>query len=421
MGGIFMNILREHAQTIIDDTLKQVQPHAAVQRALEGCTFPGKCIVIAIGKAAWTMAKAASDLLGNTIDHGVVLTKYDHSQGEIPGFIIAEGGHPLVDENSIAGTEKILAAVENLTEKDTVVFLISGGGSALFEKPAGSLTLADMQNVTNQLLACGAEITEINTIRKHLSAVKGGRFAKLCAPASIIAIALSDILGDYPDAIASGPATADTSTCADAMAVVEKYHLDFPPAVLKQLQEETPKEITNCEMQITGSVSQLCLFAAKTAEKLGYTPLPLSTMLDCEAREAGRFLGSMAKTLEKGEGPVKGPCAILCGGETVVHLTGKGKGGRNQELALAAVPYLEGMENALVAAVGSDGTDGPTDAAGGMVDGSTMTSLRKAGISVDAVLAENDAYHALKAVDSLIITGTTGTNVNDLYFLLFRP
>lgn len=421
MGGIFMNILREHAQTIIDDTLKQVQPHAAVQRALEGCTFPGKCIVIAIGKAAWTMAKAASDLLGNTIDHGVVLTKYDHSQGEIPGFIIAEGGHPLVDENSIAGTEKILAAVENLTEKDTVVFLISGGGSALFEKPAGSLTLADMQNVTNQLLACGAEITEINTIRKHLSAVKGGRFAKLCAPASIIAIALSDILGDYPDAIASGPATADTSTCADAMAVVEKYHLDFPPAVLKQLQEETPKEITNCEMQITGSVSQLCLFAAKTAEKLGYTPLPLSTMLDCEAREAGRFLGSMAKTLEKGEGPVKGPCAILCGGETVVHLTGKGKGGRNQELALAAAPYLEGMENALVAAVGSDGTDGPTDAAGGMVDGSTMTSLRKAGISVDAVLAENDAYHALKAVDSLIITGPTGTNVNDLYFLLFRP
>lgn len=416
-----MNILREHAQTIIDDTLKQVQPHAAVQRALEGCTFPGKCIVIAIGKAAWTMAKAASDLLGNTIDHGVVLTKYDHSQGEIPGFIIAEGGHPLVDENSIAGTEKILAAVENLTEKDTVVFLISGGGSALFEKPAGSLTLADMQNVTNQLLACGAEITEINTIRKHLSAVKGGRFAKLCAPASIIAIALSDILGDYPDAIASGPATADTSTCADAMAVVEKYHLDFPPAVLKQLQEETPKEITNCEMQITGSVSQLCLFAAKTAEKLGYTPLPLSTMLDCEAREAGRFLGSMAKTLEKGEGPVKGPCAILCGGETVVHLTGKGKGGRNQELALAAAPYLEGMENALVAAVGSDRTDGPTDAAGGMVDGSTMTSLRKAGISVDAVLAENDAYHALKAVDSLIITGPTGTNVNDLYFLLFRP
>ena len=416
-----MNILREHAQTIIDDTLKQVQPHAAVQRALEGCTFPGKCIVIAIGKAAWTMAKAASDLLGNTIDHGVVLTKYDHSQGEIPGFIIAEGGHPLVDENSIAGTEKILAAVENLTEKDTVVFLISGGGSALFEKPAGSLTLADMQNVTNQLLACGAEITEINTIRKHLSAVKGGRFAKLCAPASIIAIALSDILGDYPDAIASGPATADTSTCADAMAVVEKYHLDFPPAVLKQLQEETPKEITNCEMQITGSVSQLCLFAAKTAETLGYTPLPLSTMLDCEAREAGRFLGSMAKTLEKGEGPVKGPCAILCGGETVVHLTGKGKGGRNQELALAAAPYLEGMENALVAAVGSDGTDGPTDAAGGMVDGSTMTSLRKAGISVDAVLAENDAYHALKAVDSLIITGPTGTNVNDLYFLLVSP
>ena len=264
-------------------------------------------------------------------------------------------------------------------------------------------------------------IQVFKSILIHISAVKGGRFAKFCAPASIIAIALSDILGDYPDAIASGPATADTSTCTDAMAVVEKYHLDFPPAVLKQLQEETPKEITNCEMQITGSVSQLCTFAAKAAEKLGYTPLTLSTMLDCEAREAGRFLGSMAKTLEKGEGLVKGPCAILCGGETVVHLTGKGKGGRNQELALAAAPYLEGMKNALVAAVGSDGTDGPTDAAGGMVDGSTMAALRQAGLSVDAVLAENDAYHALKAVDSLIITGPTGTNVNDLYFLLFRP
>lgn len=416
-----MDILRTHAHTIIDHTLQQVLPHAAVQRALEGYTFPGKCIVISIGKAAWTMAKAASDFLGNTIDRGVVLTKYGHSQGDIPGFVIAEGGHPLVDENSIAGTEKILSAVEGLTEKDTVVFLISGGGSALFEKPAGSLTLADLQNVTSQLLACGAEITEINTIRKHLSAVKGGRFAKLCAPASIIAIALSDILGDYPDAIASGPATADTSTCADALAVVEKYHLDFSSAILAQLKEETPKEITNCEMKITGSVSQLCAFAAKTAQELGYTPLVLSTMLDCEAREAGRFLGSMAKTLAKGEGPVTGPCAILCGGETVVHLTGKGKGGRNQELALAAAPYLEGIEHALIAAVGSDGTDGPTDAAGGMVDGTTMSSLKQAGLSVDAVLAENDAYHALKAVNSLIFTGPTGTNVNDLYFLLFRP
>lgn len=419
-----MSILQQDANTIIQHTLQQVLPDTAVIRALSQQDFKnpkGKQIVISIGKAAWTMAKAASDYLGNTITAGIVLTKYEHSQGDIPKFTIFEAGHPVVDENSILGTQKILDMVTNLGAEDTVIFLVSGGGSALFEKPAGNLSLQDIQEVTKQLLSCGAEITEINAIRKHLSAVKGGRFAKLCAPAQLFTIALSDILGDHLDAIASGPAYPDQSTCADVAKIIQKYHLSFSDAVLQQLQIETPKEITNCQTVITGSVTQLCQFAAKEAQQLGYTPLVLSTMLDCEAKEAGRFLGSIAKTLAKGDGFCNTPCAIICGGETVVNLTGKGKGGRNQEIALSATPYLDGIKQALLVAIGSDGTDGPTDAAGGMVDGTTMQKLRNANISVDETLANNDAYTALKQVDSLIFTGATGTNVNDLYFLLFRP
>lgn len=419
-----MSVLQQHANTIIQNTLQQVLPDTAVIRALSTQNFQnpkGKQIVIAIGKAAWTMAKATSDYLGSSITNGIVLTKYAHSNGEIPNFTILEAGHPVVDENSIIGTQKILDLVVDLTTNDTVIFLVSGGGSALFEKPAGDLSLQDIQEVTKQLLACGAEITEINAIRKHLSAVKGGRFAKLCEPASIFTIALSDILGDHLDAIASGPAYPDSSTCTDVTAIIQKYNLSFSDKILQQLQIETPKEITNCQTVITGSVTQLCQFAAKEAEKLGYTPFILSTMLDCEAKEAGRFLGSIAKTFAKGDGFCKTPCAIICGGETIVNLTGKGKGGRNQEIALSAAPYLDGIPQALLVAIGSDGTDGPTDAAGGMVDGATMEKLRNANISVIETLANNDAYTALQQVDSLLCTGPTGTNVNDLYFLLFRP
>lgn len=416
-----MNTLQSHAHTIITHTLKQVMPGSAVKRALEGKTFLGKVIVISIGKAAWTMAKAAWEILGNTITEGIVLTKYDHVQGSIPKFTILEAGHPITDENSIAATEKILTVVKDLSPEDTVVVLLSGGGSALFEKPAGMLSLSDLQNVTKHLLSCGADIIEMNTIRKHLSAVKGGRFAKLCEPANVYTIALSDILGDRPDAIASGPTCVDTSTSTEALEIVEKYQLSLAPALLEQLQQETPKELYHCEICITGSVSQLCRFAAEEAKVLGYTPFVLTSLLDCEAREAGRFLGSIAQTLEKNEGPSTSPCAVICGGETVVHLTGKGKGGRNQELALAAVPYLEGNPHVILVAVGSDGTDGPTDAAGGIVDGTTMGKLRNKNISISQVLGENDAYHALQEADALLITGATGTNVNDLYFLLYRP
>ena len=417
-----MNSILNDAKKIIHDAVQASLPDEAVKKAIKGknLKFEGKVIVIAIGKAAWNMAKAAADNIPHSIDTGIVLTKYDHSQGDIPGFSILEAGHPLPDENTISGTKKIIEAVSDLTEKDTVFFLVSGGGSALFESPAGDLTLENFLDITDQLLKCGADIVEINTIRKHLSAVKGGRFAELCAPAKVFCIALSDILGDRPDSIASGPACADASTSEEAFAVAEKYGLTLTDKMKTQLAKETPKSLSNVTMEITGSVTQLCADAAKAANSLGYTPLILTNMLDCEAKEAGKFLSSIAKTIQKDDLPLKPPCAIICGGETIVRITGKGKGGRNQELALSAAEGIAGMEGVVVAAAGSDGTDGPTDAAGGIVDGNTKAFLQEKGISIPAVLAENDSYHALKAIDALIMTGPTGTNVNDLYLLLCK-
>ncbi len=415
-----MQKMRLDAEKIYTQAIQASLPDEAVKKAVAGKNFEfqGKVVVIAVGKAAWNMAKAAAENISHTIDKGIVLTKYGHSQGDIQGFEILEAGHPLPDENTIAGTKRIIETVTGLTEKDTVFFLISGGGSALFEKPAGNLCLEDFLDITGQLLKCGADIVEMNTVRKHLSAVKGGRFAELCAPAKVYAIALSDILGDRADSIASGPACADQSTSAEAWAVVEKYGLKLTEEMKAQLSVETPKEIGNVEMQITGSVTELCNQAAAAARALGYQPMILTNSLDCEAREAGKFLAAVGRTVLKDGLPLQPPCALICGGETVVRITGSGKGGRNQEFALAAAEGIAGMENIVAAAVGSDGTDGPTDAAGGIVDGGTAERLKKQGISINEILADNDSNHALQAADALIMTGPTGTNVNDLYFVL---
>ena len=417
-----MNKIIIDAKKIIHDAIQASLPDEAVKKAICGkdFIFEGKVIVIAIGKAAWNMAKAASENIPHKIDTGIVLTKYDHTQGEIKGYTNLEAGHPLPDENTIKGTKKIIEAVSGLTEIDTVFFLVSGGGSALFEKPAGDLTLTDFLDITDQLLKCGADIVEINTIRKHLSAVKGGRFAELCAPSKVFCIALSDILGDRPDSIASGPACADASTSEEAFSVAEKYSLKLTEEMKKQLSRETPKSLSNVTMEITGSVTQLCEDAASAAKSLGYTPLILTNMLDCEAKEAGKFLASIAKTIQKDGLPLKAPCAVICGGETIVRITGTGKGGRNQELALAAAESIAGMEGVAIAAAGSDGTDGPTDAAGGIVDGKTKSILSERGISIPAILAENNSNYALAEADALIMTGPTGTNVNDLYLLLCK-
>ena len=406
--------LRQDADTIIQQAIHAVLPDEAVRRALEGRAFPGRVLLVAAGKAAWQMAHAAVNCLGDQLTAGVVVTKYDHVKGELPRCTCYEAGHPVPDQNSFRATQAALDLVAGTKPEDTVLFLLSGGGSALFEKPL--IPGEELQDITGQLLACGADIVEMNTVRKRLSGVKGGRFAQACAPARVYAVVLSDILGDPLDMIASGPACPDSSTCADALAVVEKYGLRHSEAAMACLRQETPKQLDHVETRITGSVRELCSAAAAACRSLGYRPVILTDQLCCQAKEAGSFLASILKT-HAGDGE---PLAFLAGGETVVQLTGKGLGGRNQELALAAAPGIAGMENAAVFSVGSDGTDGPTDAAGGYVDGDTLAALAACGLQVHQVLADNDAYHALQAVDGLVVTGPTGTNVNDVAVALIR-
>ena len=407
-----MEIYRD-AKIIMDAALCSAMPDTAVEKALQKLPeVKGKLVLIAAGKAAWQMAAAAYKTLGDKISGGVVCTKYDHCKGPIGNLILSEGGHPVPDANSYGGTQLAIDAVNDLGENDLVLFLISGGGSALFEKPL--VPEEEMADITRQLLACGADIVEMNTLRKRLSAVKGGKFAKLCAPAKVFSIILSDVLGDPLDMIASGPAYPDSSTREQALAIIEKYQLRLSSEAIALMEQETPKTLANVESHITGSVKQLCTAAAETAESLGYKPVVLTASLSCEARDAGSFLASMAQ-YHRASGE---KLAFIAGGETVVHLTGKGKGGRNQELALSGARGIAGLENTVLFSLGSDGTDGPTDAAGGIVDGTTAEKLREKGISIDAVLQNNDAYHALQAVDGLIVTGPTGTNVNDLSVLL---
>ena len=407
--------LRKDANRIIKGSIQKVLPDEAVTRALKGKNFDeGKLYVVAAGKAAWQMAKAASDVLGEAIEAGVVCTKYDHVMSDLPRFQCMEGGHPVPDANSYRATQIALDMTQNLSAKDTVIFLLSGGGSALFEKPL--LLEHEMAEITEQLLACGANIVEMNTIRKRLSAVKGGRFARHCQPAHVYSIVLSDILGDPLDMIASGPAYPDSSTCQDAMKIADKYNLLMSEAGRRLLSEETPKTLNNVETVITGSVRELCRAAADICRQLGYTPFVLTDQLSCQAKEAGSFLASIARTHQN----TKKSLAFIAGGETIVHLTGCGKGGRNQEVALSAAEGIAGLRNTAIFSIGSDGTDGPTDAAGGFVDGTSREVLKAKGFDIYQSLHDNNAYPALKASDGLIFTGATGTNVNDVSVVLIR-
>lgn len=401
--------LRLDAEKAAYTAINAVMPEGAVRRALLGKQFPGRVFLIAAGKAAPRMAAAALSVLPVAVTEGIVISKYGHFDGPIAGARCFEAGHPVPDENSVLAAQAALSLTEDLREDDTVLFLLSGGGSALFEKPL--IPLCELQDVTGQLLACGADIVEINTIRKRLSAVKGGKFAAHCAPARVEAVILSDILDDPLDMIASGPVSPDSATCHHALAIAEKYHLRLSAEAESCLRIETPKALGNVSAQVVGSVSELCRAAGEACQRLGYETVFLTDRLDCEAREAGRFLSAVLRAHANAGRRI----AFLSGGETVVHLTGKGLGGRNQELALSAAEGLRGLSNACVISVGSDGTDGPTDAAGGYVDGDTFDELEEKGISLHETLQDNDAYHALQAVDGLIVTGPTGTNVNDLY------
>ena len=404
--------LRIDAEKEAYTAINAVLPEGAVQRALLGKPFPGRVFLIAVGKAAPRMARSALSALSVPVTEGIVISKYGHFDSPIEGLRCFEAGHPVPDENSVLAGEAALKLTKDLREDDTVLFLLSGGGSALFEKPL--IPLPELQDITNQLLACGADIVEINTIRKRLSAVKGGKFAAHCSPARVEAVILSDILGDPLDSIASGPVSPDSATSGDALAIAEKYALRLSAAARACLYEETPKALDNVNAQVVGSVRELCRAAGEACRSMGYETVFLTDQLNCEAREAGRFLASVLRS-HAGDGK---KLAFLSGGETVVHLTGHGLGGRNQELALAASEGLRGMKNACVLSVGSDGTDGPTEAAGGYTDGDSFDALKAAGLDLYEVLKDNDAYHALKAVDGLIVTGPTGTNVNDLYLAL---
>lgn len=413
--------MRKDAEQIIQESIAAVLPDQAVERALSEImddekwkSRKGRVYLVAIGKAAWQMADRAVSILGDELTQGIVITKYDHVMGMIDRTTCYEAGHPVPDHNSFQATEAVLKMTADLTEEDRVLLLISGGGSALFEKPC--ITEGELEEITRQLLACGADIREMNTIRKRLSEVKGGRFAEHCTPAGVFSIVLSDIIGDPLDMIASGPAYPDQSTSEMAMDIVKKYQLKMSDEARKCMLKELPKRLDHVETRISGSVRELCLAAKKACEKAGYESMILTDCLDCEAREAGAFLGAIAVSHQN----TSKSLAFIAGGETVVHVTGAGKGGRNQEIVLAAAEKIDGTERTAVFSIGSDGTDGPTDAAGGYCDGETSEKLMKKGISIYEKLQSNDAYHALECVDGLIKTGATGTNVNDVSVVLIK-
>ncbi len=406
----------KQAEQILLNAVRDALPGAAVRKAL--CTLPsytGRLLLVAVGKAAWEMANEAWRELSKTNrqpEKGIVVTKTGYARGPIGSLQILEAGHPVPDERSFSAADAVLQLTEGLKPDDLVLFLLSGGGSALFEKPL--IPEEEYRTLTEQLLKSGAPIEEINVIRKHLSAVKGGRFTAHCFPASVYAVLLSDVLGDDPATIASGPVSPDPSSSADALRLLETYDIPLTPSVRDALKNETPKEITNAIVTVTGSVRTLCDSAMRESRALGYEPVLVTDSLTGEAKEAGKLFAKLAKE------HTGSPKAYIAGGETTVRVTGSGLGGRNQEMAVACAEALDGLENVFFFSFGSDGTDGPTDAAGGFADGQTAKKLKQAGFPAGSVLREYDSYHALEAVGQLLVTGPTGTNVNDLSVLLCR-
>ncbi len=389
----------------IDD----MKPDDSVTRALSKCSFSKPVTVFAIGKAAWRMASAAYRCLGGAcVKGGIVITKYGHSEGEIGNFEIFEAAHPVPDINCVRATERAIDMALALSKDDEALLLISGGGSALFECPVDGVTLDDIAKVTKELLRSGADITDINRVRKRLSRVKGGRFAELLAPADITSIVLSDVLGDSPDVIASGPVHPDKSTCREALSACEKFNITLSEPVRAALMTETPKMLGRVKTFIAGNVEMLCASAARHASEIGYAPEIVNPRMECDVNIAASEIVNCLKR-------AKSKTAFIFGGEITVQVKGGGLGGRNQQLALACAEYIDGNENACVIAIGSDGTDGPTDAAGGVVSGEFA---KIAGIDdIRRHLDNNDAYRILEKHSALIKTGATGTNVNDLYML----
>lgn len=392
----------------------------------------GNLYVVGAGKASSRMAAAVEEVLGEFITEGIIVTKYGYTE-PLRNIRQIEAGHPIPDEKGINGAKEIMHLLKKTGEGDLVLFLISGGGSSLLPYPAEGISLQDKQLVTQLLLSCGATIHEINTIRKHLSNIKGGRLAKMAAPSQVLTLILSDVIGDDLSVIASGPTAPDDSTFADALKTLSFYDIlkKTPTNVLEHLQkgsegkvEETPDSHDSLFKKVyyrfIGS-NQIALKAAsQSAKKLGYKPLILTNAACGESREIAKYFAAIAKQLISAKQPVSPPSCILSGGEPTVTLQGKGKGGRNQEFALAAGMEIDGVENILIASVGTDGTDGPTDAAGGYADGKMLQKARGKNLNANDFLRQNNSYPFLKQLGYLIKTGPTGTNVMDIQIILCK-
>jgi glycerate 2-kinase len=377
--------------------------------------------VVGGGKAAVPMAAAVVDVLGDRLTSGIVVTKVGHagSGPPLPGLRVLEAGHPVPDRNSVRGAQAIADLARRATGRDLIVCLISGGGSALLTLPVEGLDLDDLQELTDALLRSGATINELNTVRKHWSSFKGGNLARLAAPAAVVTLVLSDVVGDPLDVIASGPTVPDPTTTADAQEILDRYSI-WPGRPVPF--QETPKPgdavFEQVHHVIVGSNRQAAVAALERACQFGFNGLLLSTYVEGEAREVARVAAALAKGVRSYGDPVPAPACLVWGGETTVTIQGEGKGGRNQELALAAALALEGWPGVMLVPLATDGTDGPTDAAGALVTGETVARARALGLDPLAALMANDSYAFFDELGDLIRTGPTGTNVNDLLFLL---
>ena len=435
--------LRTDALAIFEAGLQAANPVAAVERHLrmdgdtllvDGRAYSlqdfRKVIVVGMGKASAVMAKPLNDLLGNRITGGIINVKYGH-RFPLSGIDVVEAGHPVPDEAGLRGTKGIIELLADTEEDDLVFCLISGGGSALSPAPVQGVSLGDKQGVTRRLLECGATIHEMNSVRKHLSRIKGGQLAGLAQPSALVSLILSDVIGDDLDTIASGPTVPDPSTYYDSLRILTRFSLTeaIPQAALRHLEAgargerpETPKAhdsaFAKVQNVVVGSNSSAIRAARETAATLGYNPLVLSSFVAGETREVGRVHAAIAKEVLKSGNPVPPPACIISGGETTVTLRGKGKGGRNQEFALAAALEIEGLDRVVIMSGGTDGTDGPTDAAGAFAQGNTVDRGRLLGLEAESYLSENNSYNFFKPLNDLVITGPTLTNVMDLRLVM---
>jgi len=423
--------MRRDARAIFQASLKAADPKEAILRHAPGLTSLleadyERIFVIGAGKASALMAQAVEKLLGRRITGGVINVKDGHT-ARLKRVELVECGHPVPDERGVAGAARIAELALQATARDLVICLISGGASALLPMPAPGLTLADKQAVTRLLLECGANIHEINTVRKHLSAIKGGQLARLAAPARLLTLVLSDVIGDDLSVIGSGPTWPDGSTFADALDVLRRFEVvrRVPVAVLRHLEEsaeETPKPgdaaFAGAVTVVVGS-NRLAVEAAEAeAARRGYHPLILSTRIEGETREVARMHAAMALEVLEADRPVAKPACLISGGETTVTIRGQGLGGRNQEFALAAALDIEDAAGIVVLSGGTDGNDGPTDAAGAIASHTTLDRAEMMGLPARAMLAANDSYHFFEPLGDLLVTGPTGTNVMDVRLLL---